>query len=149
MLRHLLPHPAAKSYLLKLWFTPLRYMLTFCLFTSPHASYTLGERKYDAQMVYFLSSTHRGQPLSNEAHTFADLKKRWPDMILPMVVGDTAHFSCEWTPSLYLGHQYFLTLPHRFQDFLRAAPVSRWVSTTRSWKVTNYIEKSQLNRKEK
>lgn len=67
-------------------------------------------------------------------HTFADLKKKWPDLILPSVVGDTAHFSCEWTPNLYLRHQYFLTPPPCFQAFLRAAPVSRWVSTPEAWR---------------
>lgn len=62
-------------------------------------------------MVHFLSSIHldgldHSRPLSNEATCLC-----WPDPVLPMIVGDTAYFSCEWTPNLYLGHQYFLTLP--------------------------------------
>lgn len=144
MLRHLPPHQAAKSYLLKLWFTPLRYMLTLCLFTPPHASCTLGREKVRWPQGWCISSQApiRVSVYLMRPHNFADLKKKWSDLILPTVVGDRAYFSRQWTPHLYLRHQYFLTLPHSFQAFLRAAPVSRWVSTTRSWKVTNYFENS-------
>lgn len=45
-------------------------------------------------------------------HNFADLKKGWPDLILPVVVGETTYFSYEWSSNLFLGHQCFLTLPH-------------------------------------
>ena len=56
ILKHMLKHllQAVESALLKPWFTPFWYVLTFCLYTLPHAPCTLGERKGDATDDVFL-----------------------------------------------------------------------------------------------
>lgn len=100
---------AAESYLLKPWFTPFWYILTFCIFTPPRASDTLGQGSFiHIGMVYVLSNTHLGRPLSNQVAGLTG-----PDFARGC--RDTAYFSYGWTPNLYLGRQNFLSSPHGLQ----------------------------------
>lgn len=107
---------AAESYLRKPWFTPFWYTLTFCLFTPPCASDTLGQGGVThIGMVYVFSNTHLGWPLSNQVTGLAGPEKEvaWPDFARGY--RDTAYFSYGWTPNLYLEHQNFLSPPHGLQ----------------------------------
>lgn len=84
--------------------------MTFC-FSLFHVPLVLWEREsaVPARVIYFFSNIQLSLPLSNKPACLFKLNKRWPDLILYLVLGDTSSFSHEWTPNLYLRHQHFLS----------------------------------------
>ena len=56
------------------------------------------------QMMYFFSNTHVSWPISDGAMCLS-----WPDLILHVVVGDTAFKYLH----LYLGHLHILRFAHK------------------------------------